>query len=72
MTGMVRTFGAAVREWRVGEGLSLRDLADLLKLTAVEMGSIERGRADEAAESVTRQWSRIVADLHRLGFKRSP
>lgn len=58
------TFGQAVREWRISERLSLQDLAELLQLNAVQVGTIERDRENEM---VTRQWPRIVADLARLG-----
>lgn len=62
----VQTFGAAVRAWRVAEGLTLHDLADLLGLNAVQVAGIDRG-IDE--RFVMQQWPRIVADLQRLGFQ---
>ena len=60
-----KEFGLQVRIWRVGEGLSLSDLAELLKITDVEMGTVERGVDNDV---VTSQWPRIVYDLRRLGF----
>lgn len=69
MSGMVSSFGSDLRTWRVAEGLSLRDLASLLGLSEVQVGAMERGKDED---SLAGQWPRIVYDLTRLGFRRTP
>lgn len=61
VTTDLRDYGHAVRLWRLSEGLSLRDLASLLDISAVMLANCERGLFPLSPSSEN--------DLTDLGFQ---